>query len=99
MTIEKNKNLFIITLENDKKTYFNFSDGCIYGMTGKKVKDFCPEAKRILKAYADNDFLARYFAVRNKDYDYYFINQDGEQKLNGSPAHKKYMEETERRTK
>ena len=72
MTIEKNKNLFIITLENDKKTYFNFSDGCIYGMTGKKVKDFCPEAKRILKAYADNDFLARYFAVRNKDYDYYF---------------------------
>ncbi len=31
--------------------------------------------------------------------DYYFINQDGEQKLNGSPAHKKYMEETERRTK
>lgn len=74
MTIEKNKNLFIITLENGKQTYFNFSDGCIYGMTGKKVKDFCPEAKRILKAYADNNFLARYFSVRNKDYDYYFGN-------------------------
>lgn len=65
MTIEKNKNLFIITLENGKQTYFNFSDGCIYGMTGKKVKDFCPEAKRILKAHADNNFLARYFSVRN----------------------------------
>lgn len=72
MTIEKNKNLFIITLENGKTNYFNFSDGCIYGITGKKIKDFCPEAKRILKAYADNDFLARYFAVRNKDYDSYF---------------------------
>lgn len=74
MTIEKNKNLFIITLGDGKKTYFNFSDGCIYGMSGKKVKDFCPEAKRILKAYADNNFLARYFSVRNQDYDYYFSN-------------------------
>lgn len=72
MTIEKNKNLFIITLENGKTTCFNFSDGCIYGMSGKKVKDFCPEAKRILKAYADNNFLARYFSVRNQDYDHYF---------------------------
>lgn len=72
MTIEKNKNLFIITLENGKTTYFNFSDGCIYGMTGRKVKDFCPEAKRILKAYADNNFLARYFSIRNQEYDYYF---------------------------
>lgn len=74
MTIEKNKNLFIITLENGKTTCFNFSDGCIYGMSGKKVKDFCPEAKRILKAYADNNFLARYFSVRNQEYDYYFSN-------------------------
>lgn len=72
MTIEKNKNLFIITLENGKTTCFNFSDGCIYGMSGKKVKDFCPEAKRILKAYADNNFLARYFSIRNQEYDYYF---------------------------
>lgn len=72
MTIEKNKNLFIITLEDGKKTYFNFSDGCIYGISGKKVKDFCPEAKRILKAYADNNFLARYFSIRNQEYDYYF---------------------------
>lgn len=74
MTIEKNKNLFIITLGDGKKTYFNFSDDCIYGMTGKKVKDFCPEAKKILKTYADNDFLARYFAVRNKYNDYYFTD-------------------------
>lgn len=76
MTIEKNKNLFIITLGDGKKTYFNFSDNCIYGMTGKKVKDFCPEAKKILKTYADNDFLARYFAVRNKYSDYYFTDVD-----------------------
>lgn len=46
MTIEKNKNLFIITLGDGKKTYFNFSDGCIYGMTGKRSRIFVQKQRR-----------------------------------------------------
>ena len=35
--VEKIKNLFVVTLDDGKKTYFNFIDGNIYGVSGKIV--------------------------------------------------------------
>lgn len=62
--IEKNKELFMVTLESGKQTYFNFADGNIYGVSGKIVKNFNAEAMRILKSEQDNNFLAMYFYER-----------------------------------
>lgn len=63
-TIEKNKNLFVVTLDNGKQTYFDFADGQIYGVSGKVIKNFSGEAKKVLKNAQDNDFLAKYFIER-----------------------------------
>lgn len=62
--IEKNKELFIVTLDSGKQTYFNFADGNVYGVSGKVVKNFNAEALRILKSEQNNDFLAMYFYER-----------------------------------
>ena len=63
--VEKNKNLFVITLGNGKQTYFDFVDNTIHGVSGKIVKTFNSEAKKILKAEKRNNFLANYFVERN----------------------------------
>ena len=62
--VEKNKNLFVVTLDNGKQTYFNFADGQVYGVSGKVIKGFSNEAKKVLKDVQDNDFLAKYFIER-----------------------------------
>lgn len=66
--VEKNKSLFVVTLENGKQTYFNFADGNIYGVSGKVVQNFNAEAKKILKSEQRNNFLAMYFCERTLAY-------------------------------
>ena len=66
--VEKNKSLFVITLENGKQTYFDFADGKVYGVSGKVIQNFNNEARKILKAERDNDFLAQYFYDRTLSY-------------------------------
>lgn len=62
--VEKKKHLFVVTLDNGKKTYFDFVDHNIYGVSGKVVQNFNTEAKRILKSKEDDNFLAMYFYER-----------------------------------
>lgn len=69
--IEKNKNLFIITLDDGKQTYFNFADNTIYGLRGKPVQKFSPKAQKILEREEDNNFLAAYFVKREKTWCWY----------------------------
>ena len=33
--VEKIKNLFVVTLDDGRQTYFDFADGNIYGVSGK----------------------------------------------------------------
>lgn len=66
--VEKIKNLFVVTLDNGKKTYFDFVDGKIYGVSGKAVQNFNAEAKKILKSEQENNFLAMYFCERTLAY-------------------------------
>lgn len=69
--VEKIKNLFVVTLDSGKKTYFDFVDGNIYGVSGKVVKDFSAEAKKILKSKENENFLAMYFYERTLTWSYY----------------------------
>lgn len=69
--VEKVKNLFIVTLENGKQTYFDFADGNIYGVSGKVIKGFNTEAKKILKSEQNENFLAMYFYERTLTYPFY----------------------------
>lgn len=69
--IEKNKNLFVVTLESGKQTYFNFADGNIYGVNGKVVQNFNAEAMRILKSEQNSNFIAKYFYLRTLSYSPY----------------------------
>lgn len=69
--IEKNKNLFIITLEDGNQTYFNFTDGKIYEVNGEPVQHFNNKARKILKAEKDNNFLAWFFFERDFPYSFY----------------------------
>lgn len=62
--VEKNKNLFVVTLDNGKQTYFDFADGNIYGVSGKVIRDFSAEAKKVLTAERLDNFLAMYFCER-----------------------------------
>lgn len=68
--VEKIKNLFVITLDDGRQTYFDFADGNIYGMSGKIVQNFNAEAKRILKSEQNDDFLAMYFYERTLTWPY-----------------------------
>ena len=68
--VEKIKNLFVVTLDSGKKTYFDFVDGNIYGVSGKVVKDFSAEAKKILKSKENENFLAMYFYERTLTWSY-----------------------------
>lgn len=96
-----------LTIVPDAQTLFPTVDGIILlSALGETRKSQIREAKFRIKPYQDkyygmivNKIPLDMYRSNVKDYDYYFINQDGEQKLSGSPAHKKYMEETERRTK
>lgn len=96
-----------LTIVPDAQTLFPVVDGIILlSALGETRKSQIKEAKFRVKPYHDkyygmivNKIPLDMYRNNAKDYDYYFINQDGEQKLNGSPAHKKYMEETGRRTK
>lgn len=69
--VEKIKNLFVVTLDNGKKTYFDFVDGKIYGVSGKVVQNFNAEARKILKSEQDNNFLAMYFYEKPLAYTHY----------------------------
>lgn len=69
--VEKVKNLFVVTLENGKQTYFDFADGNIYGVSGKVIKGFNTEAKKILKSEQNENFLAMYFYERTLTYPFY----------------------------
>ena len=69
--LEKNKNLFVITLDNGKQTYFDFADNTIYGLRGKPIQKFGAEAQKILKREEDNNFLAAYFIKRESRWSYY----------------------------
>lgn len=69
--IEKNKNLFVVTLESGKQTYFNFADGNIYGVRGKVVQNFNAEAMRILKSEQNSNFIAMYFYEKTLSYSPY----------------------------
>lgn len=66
--IEKSKNLFIINLDGNRKCYFNFEDGQIYGISGKVVKNFSSEARKVLADEASNNFIAYYFATRTNSW-------------------------------
>lgn len=68
--IEKNKSLFVVTLDNGKQTYFDFTDGKIYGVSGKAVQNFNNEARKILKAESDNNFLAQFFYERTLSFSF-----------------------------
>lgn len=68
--VEKIKNLFVVTLDNGKKTYFDFVDGKIYGVSGKVVQNFNAEARKILKSEQDDNFLAMYFYERTLTWSY-----------------------------
>ena len=68
--VEKIKNLFVITLDDGRQTYFDFADGNIYGVSGKIVRIFSAEAKRILKSEQNDDFLAMYFYERTLTWPY-----------------------------
>lgn len=60
--IEKKKNLFIITLDNGKQTYFDFNTNKFYGVSGREVKQFNYEAIKILNSNSNMcNFLARFF--------------------------------------
>lgn len=69
--VEKNKSLFVVTLDNGKQTYFDFADGNIYGVSGKVIHDFSAEAKKILTAERFDNFLAMYFCERRLSYPSY----------------------------
>lgn len=69
--IEKNKELFVVTLDSGKQTYFNFADGNIYGVSGKVVQNFNAETMRILKSNQNNNFIAMYFYERTLSYSPY----------------------------
>lgn len=62
--VEKKKHLFVVTLDSGKKTYFDFVNRNIYGVSGKVVQNFNAEAKKILKSKEDDNFLAMYFYER-----------------------------------
>ena len=66
--VEKIKNLFVVTLDDGRQTYFDFADGNIYGVSGKIVQNFNAEAKRILKSEQNDDFLAMYFYEKVADF-------------------------------
>lgn len=57
--IRKEKNLFIITLDNGKETFFDFSNGLIYGVSGKAISAFSNDARKVLREHCSN-FLAWY---------------------------------------
>lgn len=69
--LEKNKNLFVITLDDGKQTYYDFADNTIYGLRGKPVQKFGPKAQKILKAEQDNNFLAAYFVEKELSWSCY----------------------------
>lgn len=73
--IEKNKNLFIITLEDNKKTYYDFATKKYYGVSGKTISKFGTEAKKVLSENKYNNFLAYYFNALNRKSDYYSANK------------------------
>lgn len=67
---EKNKNLFIITLDNGKQTYYDFSDNTFHGISGRVVKGFNKEAMIFLKT-KKRSFLDAYFVEREASWSPY----------------------------
>ena len=73
MELTKNKNLFIITLNNGKTSIYDFATNKIYGITGKEVKTFNPEVKKVLRLYQFNNFIAYYLYQQSlKTPSYYY---------------------------
>lgn len=68
-SVRKEKNLFIITLDNGKQSYFDFATEQYYGVSNKIVKNFSTEAKRVLEnevflGARDCSFLSWFFLER-----------------------------------
>lgn len=59
--VEKIKSRFIITFNNGKQTYFDFSDHKFYGVSGRPVKQFSADGYKVLNHYAGRNFLAMFF--------------------------------------
>lgn len=59
--VEKIKSHLIITLDNGKQTYFDFSDHKFYGVSRRPVKQFSADAYKVLNRYAGENFLAMFF--------------------------------------
>lgn len=86
-----------LTVAPDAQILFGETDGIILvAASGETTKNQIREAKRKVKNFEDNYYgiivnkLDRDMYRRNlKDYDYYFVNSKGEQKLRGNRA-KKY---------
>ena len=73
MELTKNKNLFIITLDNGKTSTYDFATNKIYGVTGKENKTFNTEVKKALRLYQYNNFIAYYLYQQTlKTPDYYY---------------------------
>ncbi|MCI5822886.1 MAG: CpsD/CapB family tyrosine-protein kinase [Lachnospiraceae bacterium] len=96
-----------LTIVPDAQTLFQEVDGIILlSSLGETSKKQVKEAKFRIKSYKSkyygmivNKIPTDMYRTNVRDYDYYFVNQNGEQKLNRSPAHKKYMQRSERGTK
>lgn len=64
MPVEKQKNLFIINLPNNKKSYFDFSNNTYYGVSGKIVHNFSNGVKEVLEKNYKKSFLSAFFFER-----------------------------------
>lgn len=73
--IRKEKNLFIITFDNGKTTSFDFATETYLGVSGKPIKQFSAEAKRVLKEYINENLIADYLYYKDtKSYHWNSVN-------------------------
>lgn len=87
-----------LTIVPDAQILFPSVDGIILlTALGETTKKQIKEAKLKISQYKDkyygmivNKVQKDMYRMNVRDYDYYFMDQKGEQKLNGSPAHRKY---------
>ena len=92
-----------ISIVPDAEILFQNVDGIVLLSTlGETRKKQIKEAKLKIAPYMEkyygmivNKIPLDMYRRNLRDYDYYFVNPEGEQKLNGSPAHKKYLEHAE----
>ncbi len=87
-----------VTIVPDAQILFQSVDGIILlAALGETRKSQIKEAKLKIAPYAEkyygmivNKIPHDMYRQNVRDYDYYFMDKNGEQKLSGSPTHKKY---------